>query len=62
MIVLSHLESVGVTLAAFLGAVSATATVFAHLPLPAKVATFFARVGVASGKFAVQVKPAYLAE
>ncbi len=43
--------------AAVLGAISALCTAIAHLPLPWKpVTAFFARIGVASGKFAVSVK------
>lgn len=45
-------------LAAIAGSVSALATALAHLPLPARLAAFFARVGVASGKFAVSQKAA----
>lgn len=37
-----------------LGAVSALSTLLAHLPLPAKAAAFFARIGVATSKFKVE--------
>lgn len=40
--------------ATFLGAVSAFATVIAHLPLPWKpVTAFFARIGFATSRFTV---------
>jgi len=43
--------------AILLGAVSAFATAIAHLPLPWKpVTAFFARIGIATSKFAVEHK------
>ena len=39
--------------AALLGAVSLLSTALSHLPLPARVSEFFARVGLATAKFSV---------
>jgi hypothetical protein len=42
---------------AVLGTVSLLATALSHLPLPARAAEFFARIGLATAKFSVNKRP-----
>ena len=53
---LDTIKTIATEGAALLGALSAFATAISHLPVPKPVAAFFARIGIASGKFAVSVK------
>ena len=54
MIVFDTIKQIAQEGAIVLGAVSTLSTLLAHLPLPAKAAEFFARIGVATSKFKVE--------
>ena len=52
-------EAVAAAGAMLLGAVSGLATLLSHVPrVPARMAEFFARLGVATKKFSVNKRPA----
>lgn len=57
MTTLQTVQEIAKSGAEILGAISAFATLVAHLPLPwPRLSAFFARVGVATSKFAVAEK------
>lgn len=56
MTTLQTVQEIAKSGAEILGAISAFATLVSHLPLPPAIASFFARVGVTTSKFAVAKK------
>lgn len=57
MTTLQTLETVVKDGAALLGALSVLATALSHLPFPAKVAQLLARIGIATSRFSVNLRP-----
>lgn len=57
MAILQLLQEIAKDGAEVLGALSVLATALSHLPLPARTAEFFARIGLATGKFSVNKRP-----
>lgn len=57
MTTLQTIQEIAKDGAALLGSLSVLATALSHFPFPAKVAQFFARIGLSTARFSVNLRP-----